>query len=259
MRDAAGGLSAAAGADELVQRLLRWGLPRDGRPAAALRERLGPRLCLRRCCLSDSVGSLRAARLRPPSGRLLASPRSAAFMSKLIMVDQAPIKFQIWDTAGAFLATWPWPWLGAGRALARPAALPRGAPFNSAPSPPPARRPAGQEKYHSLAPMYYRGAAAAIIVYDITRAASFTTLKNWVRELQQLGPENIVLAVCGNKADLEDKREVSTAEAKAYADEIKALFIETSAKSNKNVNVRRGRRLASCAAASGPARCPGWA
>ena len=29
---------------------------------------------------------------------------------------------------------------------------------------------AGQEKYHSLAPMYYRGAAAAIVVYDITRA-----------------------------------------------------------------------------------------
>jgi GTPase SAR1 family protein len=31
----------------------------------------------------------------------------------------------------------------------------------------------GQEKYHSLAPMYYRGAAAAIVVYDITRAVSF--------------------------------------------------------------------------------------
>ena len=28
---------------------------------------------------------------------------------------------------------------------------------------------AGQEKYHSLAPMYYRGASAAIVVYDITR------------------------------------------------------------------------------------------
>lgn len=54
--------------------------------------------------------------------------------------------------------------------------------------------------------MYYRGAAAAIIVYDITKASSFNTLKNWVRELQQLGPENIVIAVCGNKADLEDKR-----------------------------------------------------
>lgn len=49
-------------------------------------------------------------------------------------------------------------------------------------------------------------AAAAIIVYDITKATSFNTLKNWVRELQQLGPENIVIAVCGNKADLESKR-----------------------------------------------------
>ena len=27
---------------------------------------------------------------------------------------------------------------------------------------------AGQERYHALAPMYYRGAAAAVIVYDIT-------------------------------------------------------------------------------------------
>lgn len=94
---------------------------------------------------------------------------------------------------------------------------------------------AGQEKYHSLAPMYYRGAAAAIIVYDITRSSSFATLKAWVRELQQLGPENIVIAVCGNKADLEDKREVDTSEAKAYADEIGALFFETSAKTNRNV------------------------
>ena len=33
---------------------------------------------------------------------------------------------------------------------------------------------AGQEKYHSLAPMYYRGAAAAIIVYDITRLVSIS-------------------------------------------------------------------------------------
>ena len=117
----------------------------------------------------------------------------------------------------------------------------------------------GQEKYHSLAPMYYRGAAAAIIVYDITKASSFNTLKSWVEELQQLGPENIVIALCGNKTDLEDKRvrkcggvglaylvaltpdppppqEVSTAEARAYAEEIGgSLFIETSAKSNKSV------------------------
>lgn len=39
---------------------------------------------------------------------------------------------------------------------------------------------AGQEKYHALTPMYYRGAAAAIIVYDISRANTFKTLKTWV-------------------------------------------------------------------------------
>lgn len=117
----------------------------------------------------------------------------ASFMSKMIMVDDTPIKYQIWDTAG-------------------------------------------QEKYHSLAPMYYRGAAAAIVVYDITRKQSLVTLKNWVKELQQLGPEHIVIAIAGNKSDLVDKREVPSETAKDYADSIGALFVETSAKENTNVS-----------------------
>lgn len=117
----------------------------------------------------------------------------ASFMSKMIVVNDTPIKYQIWDTAG-------------------------------------------QEKYHSLAPMYYRGAAAAIVVYDITRKQSLATLKNWVKELKQLGPDNIVIAIAGNKSDLEEKREVPSAQAKAYADEIGAVFIETSAKEDTNVS-----------------------
>lgn len=90
---------------------------------------------------------------------------------------------------------------------------------------------AGQEKYHSLAPMYYRGAAAAIVVYDITKRSTFETLKAWVKELQQLGPPDIIICVCGNKADLKDQREVDSADAKRYAQEIGAIFFETSAKS----------------------------
>lgn len=57
--------------------------------------------------------------------------------------------------------------------------------------------------------MYYRGAAAAIIVYDITRASSFKTLKHWVEELKTKGPKDIAIAIAGNKADLEHMR-VST-------------------------------------------------
>ena len=33
--------------------------------------------------------------------------------------------------------------------------------------------------------MYYRGAQAAIVVYDITNADTFTRAKNWVKELQR--------------------------------------------------------------------------
>jgi GTPase SAR1 family protein len=35
---------------------------------------------------------------------------------------------------------------------------------------------------------------------------SLTTLKNWVKELKQLGPQDIVIAIAGNKSDLNDKR-----------------------------------------------------
>ncbi|XP_055764529.1 ras-related protein Rab-22A isoform X1 [Salvelinus fontinalis] len=65
---------------------------------------------------------------------------------------------------------------------------------------------AGQERFRTLAPMYYRGSAAAIIVYDVTKEDSFQALKNWVKELRQHGPPNIVVAIAGNKCDLSDAR-----------------------------------------------------
>lgn len=94
---------------------------------------------------------------------------------------------------------------------------------------------AGQEKYHSLAPMYYRGAAAGIVVYDVTRASSFRTLKQWVEELQEHGPRDIIIAIAGNKADMSDKREVDYATAEAYAQSIGASYTETSAKEDLHV------------------------
>jgi GTPase SAR1 family protein len=54
--------------------------------------------------------------------------------------------------------------------------------------------------------MYYRGAAAAIVVYDITRSSSFKTLKHWVEELKTKGPKDIAIAIAGNKADLDHMR-----------------------------------------------------
>nr|XP_012625915.1 ras-related protein Rab-22A isoform X3 [Microcebus murinus]XP_012625917.1 ras-related protein Rab-22A isoform X3 [Microcebus murinus]XP_012625918.1 ras-related protein Rab-22A isoform X3 [Microcebus murinus] len=90
--------------------------------------------------------------------------------------------------------------------------------------------------FRALAPMYYRGSAAAIIVYDITKEETFSTLKNWVKELRQHGPPNIVVAIAGNKCDLIDVREVMERDAKDYADSIHAIFVETSAKNAININ-----------------------
>lgn len=94
---------------------------------------------------------------------------------------------------------------------------------------------AGQERYRSLAPMYYRGATAAIVVYDITNKDSFTGAKSWVKELQRRGDPNVVIALAGNKADLQTRRKVDKEEAQAYAEENNILHIETSAKTAENV------------------------
>mmetsp|Transcript_20429 Transcript_20429/g.31188 ORF Transcript_20429/g.31188 Transcript_20429/m.31188 type:complete len:120 (+) Transcript_20429:318-677(+) len=83
--------------------------------------------------------------------------------------------------------------------------------------------------------MYYRGAAAAIVVYDITNKESFNGAKSWVKELQRRGDPNVVIALAGNKADLQSKRKVNFEEAQRYAEDNGILHMETSAKSSMNV------------------------
>ena len=75
-----------------------------------------------------------------------------------------------------------------------------------------------------------------MIVYDITNMDSFVRAKNWVQELQRQGDSSVVIALAGNKSDLNDQRVVETAEAQAYADEKNLIFFECSAKANSNIN-----------------------
>ncbi|GAM18445.1 hypothetical protein SAMD00019534_016200 [Acytostelium subglobosum LB1] len=95
---------------------------------------------------------------------------------------------------------------------------------------------AGQERYRSLTPMYYRGASAAVIVYDITKKHTFETLKKWVSELQKQASPNLILALAGNKVDLPN-REVQVDEVSRYISELgDVIFFETSAQTGYNVN-----------------------
>ncbi|KAF9361127.1 GTP-binding protein of the rab/ypt [Mortierella sp. NVP85] len=129
----------------------------------------------------------------------------AAFLTQTISLDDATtVKFEIWDTAGqerykACCIHW-------------------------------------LESILSLAPMYYRNANCAVVVYDITQATSLDKAKSWVKELQRQADPNIVIALAGNKSDLSARRAVATEDAQAYAEEAGLLFFETSAKTATNVN-----------------------
>jgi Ras-related protein Rab-22 len=93
----------------------------------------------------------------------------------------------------------------------------------------------GQEKFQSLVPLYYRGAGAAIIVFDISRPETMHSLKRWVDELRQVGPPDMILILCGNKSDLSQDRRISNQEANQYAEEIGAVYIEASARHDINI------------------------
>ncbi|XP_052531692.1 ras-related protein Rab-17 isoform X1 [Tympanuchus pallidicinctus] len=96
---------------------------------------------------------------------------------------------------------------------------------------------AGQEKYHSVCHLYYRGAHAALLVYDLTNKETFNRAKQWLVELEkEFLPDEIVIALVGNKTDLADEREIAAEDGEEFARSRSLLFMETSAKSNHQVN-----------------------
>ena len=95
---------------------------------------------------------------------------------------------------------------------------------------------AGQERYNSLTKMYCRGAAAAIMVYDITKRDTFTNLRKWYQVVLESGNTEIQFAIVGNKEDLVDREETSLEEAQGFAHKIGAIFKKTSARSNFGID-----------------------
>ncbi|XP_038268707.1 ras-related protein Rab-24 isoform X2 [Dermochelys coriacea] len=98
---------------------------------------------------------------------------------------------------------------------------------------------AGSERYEAMSRIYYRGARAAIVCYDLTDSSSFQRAKFWVTELQNF-EENCRIYLCGTKSDLleEDRknRSIDFHDVQDYADEIKAELFETSSKTGQSVD-----------------------
>jgi len=94
---------------------------------------------------------------------------------------------------------------------------------------------AGQERFRSVTRSYYRGAAGALLVYDITSRETFNSLANWLTDARTLASPAIVILLVGNKKDLEEEREVTFLEASRFAQENGLMFLESSAKTGDSV------------------------
>lgn len=117
---------------------------------------------------------------------------------------------------------------------------------------------AGQETYKSVTRSYFRGASGALLVFDLTRKATFQHVTDWLNDLRQIAEPDIVVVLVGNKSDLaspdatvttrvgangqvveeSNKREVTRHEAEEWARRNGVLeYVETSAKSGENVEM----------------------
>ncbi|KAH8997269.1 ras-domain-containing protein [Lactarius akahatsu] len=94
---------------------------------------------------------------------------------------------------------------------------------------------AGQERFRSVTRSYYRGAAGALLVYDITNRDSFLNLSRWLADARALASPHLVVVLVGNKSDRDEDREVEWEEASRWAAEHNVHFLETSSLTGDNV------------------------
>merc|ERR1712047_86925 len=94
---------------------------------------------------------------------------------------------------------------------------------------------AGQERFRAVTRSYYRGAAGALMVYDVTRRSTYNHLSSWLTDARNLTNPNTVIFLIGNKCDLEAQRDVTYEEARQFAEENGLMFVESSAKTGDGV------------------------
>ena len=93
----------------------------------------------------------------------------------------------------------------------------------------------GQELYRSLITNFYRNSSLAIMVYSITNKESFEHVDIWLKELKSHSNPDAKVFLVGNKNDLEENRQITTQEAKEFANQLGFnYFCESSAKTGFN-------------------------
>lgn len=98
---------------------------------------------------------------------------------------------------------------------------------------------AGQERFRSLVPMYARGAAAIVIIFDVTDMNSLNNIvEKWLNFIDKHIENDCIISIVGNKIDNKSQRVVYEKEKEFLSMSTTILFnyYEVSAKTGKNVN-----------------------
>jgi small GTP-binding protein len=96
---------------------------------------------------------------------------------------------------------------------------------------------AGQEKFRSIGPIYYRNAAAALAVFDLRSDNFAPSSDSWIINVRRNCTDPQIYVV-GNKADLVDSDDPELLQrVKDFADKHRAMFFLVSAKTGSNINL----------------------
>ena len=100
---------------------------------------------------------------------------------------------------------------------------------------------AGQERFRTITTSYFRGAHGILLAFDMCERRTFASVSNWIAQIRdtvaaaEASGGGVALVLCGTKADLADKLQVTEAEGQELAAQHGMRFFATSAKYNANV------------------------
>ena len=92
----------------------------------------------------------------------------------------------------------------------------------------------GEEKFRAITRQYYRESNGILLVFDLNRNKTFLNLTKWMKEIKEVAPKDVLIALIGNKVDL--KREVNKNDVENFAEENNLIYYEISAKDGINVD-----------------------
>jgi small GTP-binding protein len=89
----------------------------------------------------------------------------------------------------------------------------------------------GQDQFREISGAFYKGAKAAILMFDVTQPKTLEGINEWLKIMKQENVDGIPKIIVGNKIDIRklDKGHISTEQAKKFCEKLGIEYFETSA------------------------------